>query len=415
MFAARVSVGILLSVLLLSIYLPVSAQSRPADGPPRLVSAEEGEAIVEAAWELRHGLIPKPDCSHFVHAVYAQAGYLYDYAASREVFAGIEGFRRVKKPQPGDVVVWQGHIGIVIDPREHSFYSSVLSGFAIENYQSNYWIRRGNPRFYRFVVNNWPTAPRPVLTSFAQARLVSDQVLLSLMQPFPAPSQQRALMVPNQLQVSAQQPAHIEAHAPAQIKTKAPPQIKANTPAPIKSEASAQAKPVAGQIVTREAEVHDDVLVTSRATPSRRELLAAIIRSADDNGERLLRDHLLDSQPSVGVVDRFRIVSLSFQDNAGLADLEVNQIAAFRYGTAKPYRLTARQRVILSRQEQGWILLDPQDLVYLNRGLAARALSHQLATMPQGPAGQQEVRTAAKILHDLLSDKSGSADAAGSD
>lgn len=361
MFSARSSVGILLSVLLSSICLPVSDESKfkPANARPRLVSAEEGEAIVQAAWELRRGLIPKPDCSHFVQAVYARAGFPYEYAASRDIFAGIDGFRRVKKPQPGDIVVWPGHIGIVIDAREHSFYSSVLSGFAIENYQSNYWIVRGNPRFYRFVVNNSPTAPRPVPSSLAQARPAWNQVLLRPMQPFPASTPPPALRVADPPAGSGEQ--YIQAST--QVRAVASPQVT--------TQASPQKK--AEAVPARDAEIHQEVLVTSRATPSRREVLAAIIRSADDNGERLLRNRLLDSQPSVGVVDRFTIVSLDFQDNVGLAEVEVKEIAAFRYGTASPYRSTARKRVILSRQIQGWILLDPQDLLFLTRRLAARA------------------------------------------
>jgi hypothetical protein len=174
----------------------------------------------------------------------------------------------------------------------------------------------------------------------------------------------------------------------------------------MKAEASGQMKLEAG----KSAEIHEEVLVSSRPIPSRREVLDAINRSADNNGERLLQNQLLDSQPSVGVVDSFGIVALDFQDNVGLADLEIKELAAFRYGTARPYRLTALRRVILSRQQQGWILLDPQNLVYLNRRLAARALSHQLASMPQSPAGRQEVRTAAKILHQLQSVNAGGSD-----
>jgi hypothetical protein len=123
-----------------------------------LVSAEEGEAIVQAAWELRRSLHPKPDCSHFAHDAYAQAGFDYEYAQSRVIFDGVTSFQRVQKPQPGDLVVWQGHVGIVVDAVGHTFYSSVLAGFAIEDYRSNYWTHRGRPRFYRYLVNDPQTA-----------------------------------------------------------------------------------------------------------------------------------------------------------------------------------------------------------------------------------------------------------------
>src|SRR5262249_32724409 len=117
MSAVRSIAGSILLFLLSFSSFPV-AQSR-SDARLHMVSAKQGEAIVLAAWELRRGLGPKPDCSHFVHAVYAKAGFSYEYAVTRDVFTGIDGFRRVQKPQPGDLVVWQGqpgHIGIVIDP-----------------------------------------------------------------------------------------------------------------------------------------------------------------------------------------------------------------------------------------------------------------------------------------------------------
>jgi hypothetical protein len=129
-----------------------------------LVSAKEGEAIVQAARELRHSLHPKPDCSHFTYAAYAHAGFDYEYAQSRAIFAGIASFQRVQKPQPGDLVVWQGHVGIVVDAVGHTFYSSVLAGFAIEDYRSNYWTNRGRRRFYRYVVKDFQTAQ--LLASF---------------------------------------------------------------------------------------------------------------------------------------------------------------------------------------------------------------------------------------------------------
>lgn len=175
MVSARVRTSqILASLFSVFIYLPAAAQhARPPqqqqdaevrqqqaadisgqDGAnARLASREEGEAIVEAAWELRHSLGEKPDCSHFVNAIYEQAGLEYDYARSNDLFEGIDGFRRVYRPQPGDLVVWRGHVGIVVDPDEHSFYSSVVTGFAIESYRSRYWLSRGHPRFYRYLVD----------------------------------------------------------------------------------------------------------------------------------------------------------------------------------------------------------------------------------------------------------------------
>jgi hypothetical protein len=93
----------------------------------------------------------KPDCSHLVHQIYTRAGFSYPYSSSSELYSGIKEFRRVTTPQPADLIVWPGHMGIVVSPAQHSFYSSLRSGVGVDYYDSSYWKGRGKPRFYRYV------------------------------------------------------------------------------------------------------------------------------------------------------------------------------------------------------------------------------------------------------------------------
>jgi len=64
---------------------------------------------------------------------------------------GINEFERVTNPQPGDLAVWRGHAGIVINPAQHSFFSLLRSGAGVAFYDSAYWKRKGRPRFFRYV------------------------------------------------------------------------------------------------------------------------------------------------------------------------------------------------------------------------------------------------------------------------
>jgi cell wall-associated NlpC family hydrolase len=90
------------------------------------------------------------DCSHLVHSLYEHAGLHYPYATSRTLYRGIEEFQRVLQPKSGDVVVWRGHMGIVIDPSQHSFLSALKARVKTSSYISGYWKHRGAPRFFRF-------------------------------------------------------------------------------------------------------------------------------------------------------------------------------------------------------------------------------------------------------------------------
>jgi NlpC/P60 family len=93
------------------------------------------------------------DCSHFVHALYGRAGLRYEYANSFTLYRGTAAFQRVPLPESGDLVVWRGHTGIVVDPSTHSFVSSLRTGVKISSYISNYWKRLGPPRFLRFATS----------------------------------------------------------------------------------------------------------------------------------------------------------------------------------------------------------------------------------------------------------------------
>lgn len=103
------------------------------------------------------------DCSHLVHAIYEDAGFRYSYAPSSELYAGTEDFQRVKKPEPGDLVVWRGHVGIVIKPSQHVFFSFLSNGPGIDDYTSSYWKHRGKPRFYRYVKSSFGNQRSPQL------------------------------------------------------------------------------------------------------------------------------------------------------------------------------------------------------------------------------------------------------------
>ena len=117
----------------------------------RLLTADEGLAILGAALDARHLPQAHGDCSHVVQAIYEQAGFRYHYADSSELYDGIEEFRQVTHPQPGDLAVWRGHAAIVINPAQHSFFGATTRGLRVESYDLGYWKERGTPRFFRFI------------------------------------------------------------------------------------------------------------------------------------------------------------------------------------------------------------------------------------------------------------------------
>lgn len=90
------------------------------------------------------------DCSHFVNSIFQQAGLYYKYEPSGVLYRGTAAFKRVYRPQPGDLIVWPGHVGIVVDPEQTTFVSALRRGVRISSYTSRYWRRRGHVHFLRY-------------------------------------------------------------------------------------------------------------------------------------------------------------------------------------------------------------------------------------------------------------------------
>jgi cell wall-associated NlpC family hydrolase len=122
---------------------------------PRTLTPDDGLAVIAAALDLRVHVRSNRDCSHLVHAIYDRAGFPYPYASSSDLYGGSNEFQRVTSPQVGDLAVWRGHLGIVVNPAQRTFYSALRSGLGIDSYDAPYWKERGQVRFYRYIKGSW--------------------------------------------------------------------------------------------------------------------------------------------------------------------------------------------------------------------------------------------------------------------
>ena len=120
----------------------------PTGFSERSLSLEPKEMVLRMGQQIESTDL---DCSHFVQWLFERAGLYYGYAPSRMLYDGMPGFRRVRHPRPGDLIVWPGHVGIVVDPEEETFLSALRSGVKTSSYTSTYWKKRGTPHFLRYL------------------------------------------------------------------------------------------------------------------------------------------------------------------------------------------------------------------------------------------------------------------------
>lgn len=120
----------------------------------KALNQSDRQRVIATALASKRPHYGEHDCSHLVHAIYQRAGFPYQYADSDDLYAGVRDFQRVSKPQPADLIVWHGHVGIVTQPTRHQFFSFLSAGPGVDNYRSRYWKGRGEARFYRYVKND---------------------------------------------------------------------------------------------------------------------------------------------------------------------------------------------------------------------------------------------------------------------
>ena len=317
-----------------------------------VLTADEGLAVLGAALESRAHPDLGSDCSHLVHAIYERAGYAYSYANSSTLYAGSAEFRRVARPQPGDLVVWPGHVGIAVNPAQRSFFSVLRSGLGVNSYDSPYWRERGRPRFFRYVTD--------VPTTIQVAPSSQETSLKTT-----ASSESDAGM--------AQNPGFTQSEQP---RTQTDP-----------------AKPIIPL-----------VLVNHSQRPSPKEVTDALEQTLGEAGEVLRGEDVVNPPRPLIVFDRLFVEGVHLQRDRGWAEIRLNGAFKLPRGKTNLPKHAERQRWPLVRRDYDtWELMLPPNSIYVPNNIAVRMLAHQLATLTDETAGQTSTPEQKVELSRLLS------------
>lgn len=320
----------------------------------RLLTPNEGLAIVGAALDSRHHHLDfSSDCSHFVHALYERAGFHYEYASSSDLYQGTDEFRQVTTPQPGDLAVWSGHAGIVVNPAQHSFFSVLHTGPGVDLYDSTYWRRRGQPRFFRYL----KSAPSRVLNS--------------------------------SIRVASWQPAALNDAEPYES---APDEVVA--PAKLAKNIPVDAEPF-------------PIVILSSARPKSDQVSSAFWQACNDSEEQLRGRDLFMPAQSLFVFDNFEVKKVHITGNQGWIEIQFDELFSVIEGKAEIHKKSERQRWALRRDgKKSWKLTPPRNAIYLTQHTAESVLAHKLAQLteetPDNADGTQDKVKLVRLLDVLF-------------
>ncbi len=342
-----------------------------------LLSAEEGRAIADAAREQDQPGRGAQDCSHHVHETYLRAGFDYPYASSFELYAGNKSFGRVKNPQAGDLIVWPGHVGIVLDPREHSFYSLVSTGLEAQDYDGAYWRSRGRPRFYRYRVGNgWvmTAAKDPVSSPSSHSARQRDTEVVS---------EERSLV--------------------ASSDSNRPPKMAADRTKVVNDPAT---QPAAKEERTTFEVPQSIVIAAGNKQPTISQVADGISELSNASGNVLRTDDPSKLMLPLVIFERLRVERLEIKRDHGWARLQIDSRATIAGGETSFKRRSEKVRWELRRTESGWEAITPADRTYVPNDVAVRNLAAQLARLTEadGTVAHQEAVVRQEVqLANLLS------------
>jgi hypothetical protein len=338
------------------------AGSRSGESGPSfaLLNLEEGRAIADVAREQEEPDRRAQDCSHLVHETYLRAGFDYPYASSFELYAGHESFVGVRNPQAGDLIVWPGHVGIVLDPREHQFFSLVSTGAEAQDYEGPYWRSRGRPRFYRYKVEIGGVLRTAKTQELSRTSRSAKQ-------------QDSEVVAEERIPVRTSEP--IRSPKMAAGRTKVVNEPAANLQR-ITFDLPKSIVIAAGNKQPTSRQVSEGISELSNASGS-------VLRAADPSKLAL----------PVVIFERLRVERLEIKRGHGWARVQLDTRATIAGGKTDHKRGREQIRWELRRTESGWEAIMPADRMYVPNDVAVRNLAAQLAWLTEEDGGMAHSET----------------------
>lgn len=337
-----------------------------------LLSPDQGDALAAFAARSEKRIRSKPDCSHLVHLLYSRAGLIYPYEDSRVLYRGVNDFQRVKTPQAGDLVVWLGHVGIVLSPEEKTFISSVRSGILAESWMAPHWVRHGHPRFYRYRIG--PGTDMNLL-----AKVMDDET----QQP--------------DTWASARSSTGTERHLPS-----LPTIAEARESDGQEQEIEPSSSQNAGSINESEHDSNSIVaLINQRQMPSKRQIAAAMIEGSKAQARRLMEGETLEVAHPFAVFSRLEVEKIKIKHDKGQVTFRLMEAMSQEEGRILPARSTERELAISRRNDGLWVISDPQGGTYLPQEQALEVFEHQTALFLRLAPNSSNTRVIVKALDRL--------------
>jgi len=238
---------------------------------------------------------------------------------------------------------------LVLDPRQHFFYSSLRSGIETEDYTSAYWRRRGTPRFYRY-------------------RAASDQTILSARQISPRNDLDGNFRTQLVSQSTSDEPrTNVTSRDSLE-------------PLPASDDDSPNSHVSNTDEIAHTAPSKTLINIGNKK-PTTEQVKEAISTMYQSVSQELNADSLLHSKSPVAIFTQLRVERLEFKGKHGWADVSIDTEALLTSGKLDKLARHDEQHWEMQHAKSGWTITAPTQNVYVPRAFAVRIFAQQLAQL----------------------------------
>ena len=326
---------------------------------------------------------PKPDCSHLVHLLYARAGLIYPYEDSRVLYRGVDDFERVKTPQPGDLAVWLGHVGIVLSPEDKTFLSSVRSGIITESWTAPHWVRRGRPHFFRYRIG--PSANLTLLAAIMDdGPGIRNKDIRAAGGPAVAARSEDRQTEDHQTQDRQAEDRRADARN-----------------ADAENEDAGSGARGGGADSTADDSTATIAVIHQRKTPSKQQIVAAILESGNARAQELTAGRTLNLNHPISVFDRVEVTRIKMKHESGSITLKLHETMSQEDERVIAARIMERELSMVRRSDGAWIISDPRRRTYVPQAQALGVFESQAEIFLRRTPNSSGTRALVKALDRL--------------
>ncbi len=142
-------------------------------------------------------------------------------------------------------------------------------------------------------------------------------------------------------------------------------------------------------------------VIHQRKTPSKREIVAAILESGNARAQELTAGRTLDLDHPVSVFDRVEVTRIKMKHESGSVTLKLSETMSQEDGRVFAARMMERELSMVRRRDGAWIISDPRRRTYVPQAQALGVFESQAEIFLRRAPNSSGTRALVKALDRL--------------